>query len=258
MKAKLLLSTILCVVPCLGWAEDRVTVTSNNSSLTFVRNDGDPKLGIPALPGFLEWTVDGRTTLVYPSQPWAWTDVDHFHSGLHVGKQQIHAQGQIEPDVTGGVVYTLEGGIPGSGISILTEKADIRNKKMASDFDPGTAPVPVYGFGYAPNPPCDVHGCYPIPDLTGLHLEGNSIVFYQGKTGNYFITDNEGGFPPSFVRYFNSFTGFNPVAEVCTIAFQDCALTLQPGSMLTMITVLRQGPPGLTKKVPAVASAPSP
>ena len=99
MRARLLLSIVLALSPSLGLAQDQLTITNNNSSLKVTR---DPATFVgfgPSdplrLPRTMEWTVDGRTILVYPSAPWDFIDVEHFHTDAHVGVQQLHAQGPM-------------------------------------------------------------------------------------------------------------------------------------------------------------------
>ena len=99
MKARLLLSMVLALSPCLGSAQDALTVTDGNSSLKVTRDpptfNYSPLSDPVRLPRTLEWVVDGRLILVYPSGPWGFIDVEHFHTDAHVGVQQIHAQGPM-------------------------------------------------------------------------------------------------------------------------------------------------------------------
>src|SRR5262245_30215865 len=157
MKARLLLSMLLALSPSLGLAQDQLTITNNNSSLKVTR---DPATFVgfgPSdplrLPRTMEWTVDGRTILVYPSAPWDFIDVEHFHTDAHVGVQQLHAQGPmlgfatsaVEGSVTGGAIYTVAGSAIGTGRSRIVEKVDIHNKSASG------LPVSLAGMGF--NPP---------------------------------------------------------------------------------------------------------
>src|SRR5215813_981832 len=105
---------ILLLSPCLAWA-DAVSISDNNASLKFTRDDAIFNLGTPSdpvqLPRTLEWTVDGRRILVYPSSPFAFVDIGHLHSGAHVGVNQIHAQGPLLGFATGALTGTVQGGI---------------------------------------------------------------------------------------------------------------------------------------------------
>lgn len=240
MKARLLLSMVLALSPCLGSAQDELTVTDNNSALKVTR---DP----PIFNGFglsdplrltrkVEWTVDGRTILVYPSGPWFFIDVEHFHVDAHVGAQQIHAQGpmlgfatnDVEGTVTGGAVYTVAGGAAGSGRSRIVEKVDIHNKTGSS------LSVSLTGMGFRPTQPS-----LAVPDYSGLDVTGTTTVFFQGNAAVYSISDfSSAGFPPVTVRPVVSFSGFNPLALQ--------TFSVPAGAVLTMITELNVKPRVLT------------
>jgi hypothetical protein len=248
MKAKrLLLAILAAAAPCLAWAQTPgpITIANGNSTLTVSLNS-DGNLGGASdpvnLPAALVWNVEGRAIMVYPSSPWDFVDVAHLHADLHVGANQIHAQGpmlgfatgEFSGNITGGAVYTLNGSVAGSGFSRLTEKVDIHN---ATNQDITLDQIALLGMGFKPVP---VDGFNPVPDLTGLHITGTSIVFFQGKTSTYSIADfpAEGGFPPSMVTHLVTFTGFNPLYEANPV--------LKAGSVLTIITELILAPPGRT------------
>jgi hypothetical protein len=240
MKARLLLSMLLALSPTLGLAqplvEGQVTVTDDNSTLkvtislpgfTCFSPQSEPNC---QLPRTIEWTVDGRTILVYPSAPWEFIDVGHFHDDQHVGFPQIHAQGpmlgyatsQVDGSVTGGAIYTLDGGAAGGGTSRIVEKVDIHNK-TATDLL-----VFLAGMGSKPT-----QASLPVPDYSGLDVTGTTTVFYQGNALNYSISDLP-PFPPMMVGSVVSFSGFNPLLN------QD--FSIPPGAVLTMITELNVKP----------------
>src|SRR5262245_37514437 len=121
------LCPLLLLLPCAVQAWPPLTITHQNSSLTYTTDEPGAALQQPndpvQLPRKVEWTVDGRRILVYPSGPSTFLDIGHLHADAHVDANQLHAQGPmigfgtgaITGDVLGGVVYTLEGGAPGSG-----------------------------------------------------------------------------------------------------------------------------------------------
>ena len=223
MKARLFLSMILALSPSLGMAAD-VTVTSNNSTLK-VTADTVPGFHLPRV---MDWTVDGRKILVYPSSPWNFVDVGHFHADAHVSAQQTHAQGSMigyPGTVTGGAVYTVDGGAAGTGVSRIVEKTDIHN------LSGGDLLVQLAGMGFKP-PREDL---FPPPDYSGLDVTGTTTVFYQGKDDSYAITEaSSTGFPPVMVRRIISFTGLNPLLNE--------NFTIPNGAVLTMITELNVKP----------------
>jgi len=237
MKERLLLSAILALSPCLGTAAD-FTVTSNNSTLK-VTSDTVPGFHLPRV---MEWTVDGRKILVYPSGPWSFIDVGHFHTDAHVSVQQIHAQGPMigyAGTVTGGAVYTVDGGANGSGVSRIVEKTDIHNR-TGTDLT-----VQLTGMGYKP-PREDL---FPPPDYSGLNVTGTTTVFFQGNDTTYSIADPP-PYPPSTVRPVVSFTGLNPLVNE--------SFTIPSGAVLTMITELNVKPhiPTLCDLYPAICNRP--
>jgi hypothetical protein len=200
-----------------------LTVTSNNSTLK-VTTDTAPGFH---LPRGMEWTVDGRRILVYPSAPWSLIDVGHFHPDAHVAIQQIHAQGPMigySGTVTGGAVYTVDGGPNGSGISRIVEKTDIHNM-TGTDLT-----VRLAGMGYKP-PREDL---FPPPDYSGLSVTGTTTVFFQGNDTRYSISDFTAPYPPVMVRPVVSFTGLNPLIGE--------SFTIPSGAVLTMITELNVKP----------------
>jgi hypothetical protein len=236
MKARLSFALALALLPGLSLAQDALTVYDDNSALKVTRDPAiyygygpsDPL----RLPRKIEWTVDGRTILVYPSGPWSFVDVEHFHGGAHVGTQQMHAQGPMlghatpssDGSVTGGAIYTVEGGAPGSGTSRLVEKVDIHNKTA------GNLTVSLTGMGFKPT-----SASLPVPDYSGIDVKGTTVVFFQGNAAKYSISDiSPPGFPPLTVRPVVSFTGFNPLLGQ--------SFTVPPGAVLTMITELNVKP----------------
>ncbi|WP_280155546.1 hypothetical protein [Piscinibacter sp. XHJ-5] len=232
MNNKRALALILACLPVLSLAQDALTVSDNNSAVKVTR---DPAIYFgygPSdplrLPRKIEWTVDGRTILVYPSGPWGFIDIEHFHGGAHVAAHQLHAQGPMlgyattttEGTVTGGAIYTVEGGAAGSGTSRLVEKVDIHNKTGAN------LAVSLTGMGFKPT-----QASLPVPDYSGLDVTGTTVVFFQGNETKYSIADmSPPGFPPLTVRPVVSFSGFNPLLNQ--------SFTIPPGAVLTMITEL--------------------
>ena len=240
MKTRLLLAAALVLSPCLGLAQDELSVTDNNSSLKVTRDPPIYNLSGPSdpvrLPRKIEWTVDGRTILVYPSGPWGFIDIEHFHVNAHVGTQQLHAQGPmlgyatnaVDGTVSGGAIYTVDGGAAGSGSSRIVEKVDIHNK-TANDLT-----LSLTGMGFKPT-----QQSLAVPDYSGLDVTGTTTVFYQGNAAKYSISDFlPAGFPPSLVRPVVSFTGFNPLFNQ--------SFTVPAGAVMTMITELNVKPRALT------------
>jgi hypothetical protein len=232
MKKTLALAGLL--LACAAARADSVTINNGNASLKFSTDSPGANIGQPSdplqLPRTVEWTVDGRRILVYPSGPWTFVDVSHLHGDAHVGGNQLHAQGPMlgfatsptQGTVTGGAVYSLSGGANGSGFSRISEKVDIHNKTGGA--------VTVYwgGMGYKPS-----QAALEVPDLSGLTVEGVTVAFYQGNASAQVLTDPP--YPPLTVLPAVSFTGFNPkVSE---------KLDLPAGARLTVITELKVGEP---------------
>jgi hypothetical protein len=241
MQAILFLAVVLAIVPALGAAQESETVTDDNSSVTVWRDPAiyygygpsDPL----QLPRKMDWTVDGRQILVYPSGPWGFTDIGHFHSGGHVTAQQVHAMGPMlgyavnatDGSVTAGAVYTVDGGAPGSGVSRLVEKVDIHNKTGSA------LNVSLTGMGFKPT-----QASLAVPDYSGLDVSGTTVVFYQGNANTYTISDmTPQGFGPSVVRPVVSFTGFNPLYNE--------SFSVPAGAVLTMITEINVKPHAYTR-----------
>lgn len=252
MKAKALVVAALTLVAGWSMAQTAVTVSDGNSTVMVTRDPPDFLLGTPGdpvqLPRRIEWTVDGRTILVYPSGPWGLVDIGHFHGDAHVGVNQTHAQGPMlgyatsgqDGTVTGGAVYTVQGSANGSGVSRLIEKVDIHNRTQ------GPLTVSLTGMGFRPTRPG-----VPVPDYTGLDVTGTTTVFYQGNAAKYSIADPlPPGYPPVVVRPAVVFSGFNPL-------FNE-SLVLPAGAVLTMITELNVKPRILTlcDLYPAICSRP--
>jgi hypothetical protein len=235
MKARLMLSMILVLIPCLSMADD-LTVTDNNASLKVSRDPPIYNYSPPSdpvqLPRKMEWTVDGRRIVVYPSGPWGFIDIGHFHTDSHVGTTQLHAQGPMigyatsasDGSVTGGAVYSVYGGAPGSRTSRIVEKVDIHNKTESN------MTVSLTGMGFKPQ-----QASLEVPDYSGLEVTGTTTVFYQGNASTYSISDaSSAGFPPVVVRPVVSFSGFNPLFNQ--------SFSIPPGAVLTMITELNVKP----------------
>jgi hypothetical protein len=236
MRALLAAAMLVC---CSGLSQAvSFTVTDQNSSLEFTIDDPTFNLNVPSdpvqLPRTLEWTVDGRRILVYPSGPLTLVDVGHIHPGAHVGANQIHAQGPLlgygsgamTGTVTGAVVYSVNGGAAGSGASRISEKVDIHNQSG------GAIPIQLTGTGFKPT-----QAALEVPDLSGLTVEGTTVIYFQGNPQASSLTGLP-PYPPLTVRPVVNFTGFNPLLN------QN--FTLPAGAVLTMITELRLAPPPLT------------
>jgi hypothetical protein len=232
MRPMPLVAVILALVPCLAQAAS-VTITDQNSSLKFSIDDPTSNLNLPSdpvqLPRTVEWTVDGRRILVYPSSPLTFLDIGHIHSGAHVGANQIHAQGPLlgsgtgatTGTVTGGVVYSVNGGTSGSGVSRISEKVDIHNKTGAP------LSLLLAGLGFKPT-----QAALEVPDLSGLSVTGTTVIFFQGTAQTDSLTDPP--FAPLTVLPVVSFSGFNPLLN------QN--LSLPAGAVLTMVTELKVAP----------------
>jgi hypothetical protein len=213
---------------------DSVTVSQGNASLKFSTDTPGANIGQPSdpvkLPRTVEWTVDGRRILVYPSGPWTFVDVSHLHGDAHVNGNQLHAQGPMlgfastatSGTVTGGAVYSVTGGAAGSGFSRISEKVDIHNKTA------GAVTVHWGGMGYKPT-----QASLEVPDLSGLDVQGVTVAFFQGNATASGFTDPP--YPPLTVLPTVRFSGFNPkVSE---------RLDLPAGATLTVITELTVGEP---------------
>lgn len=213
----------------------RVDTTDKNSTLRYNIREPftlDTVASSPvAFPGLLEWTVDGRRIAVYPSIPGNSLDVEHSHPGLHVAPNQIHVQGPLfgypSSEVTGGIVYTVNGGDAGSGSSRLTEKVDIRNKSRK----PVTLTA-INGLGWLPDRSAPHNSNAEIPDISGLTVTGATIAFIQGSgsgaTPATLLTDPP--FAPLAVYPVAAISGFN--------SFLVRNVTLEPGATLTILTEL--------------------
>jgi hypothetical protein len=226
---------ILLVVTILMFSHlaqaDSLTITDQNSSLKFTRDDPIYNLGAANDPvqiaRTLEWTVDGRQILVYPSGPSTLLDIGHLHPDQHVTAAQMHAQGPLldfgtgpmTGGVTGSIVYTVDGDPPGSRTSLISEKVDIHNKTS------GALSISLTGLGYKPN-----RAGQTIPDLSGLNITGTTVVYSQGNSMATSLTDGP-SFAPMEVLPVVSFSGFNPLVNK--------SISLPAGGFLTMITELK-------------------
>jgi hypothetical protein len=235
-----LLLTMMALMPlCATTARaDAITVSDGSSQLTYTIDNAGSNLGQPSdpvqLPRKVEWTVDGRRILVYPSGPSTFLDIGHLHPGAHVNANQIHAQGPMlghstgamTGSVIGGVVYTVKGG--SAGRSTITEKLDLHNRSNSA------LSLSLAGFGFKPT-----QAALEVPDHTGLNLVGTTVVFFQGNGQTNSFT--EAPFAPVTILPTVSFKGFNPILNQ--------SLSLPAGARLTMITELKVGPP-LIQKIP--------
>lgn len=236
MRTKWRCIAVLALVALLGAgpvAATSVTVADQNSSLKYTIDDPVFNQGQPSdpmqLPRTVEWTVDGRRILVYPSGPSTFLDIGHLHADAHVGGTQIHAQGPMlgfatgpmTGTVLGGVVYTVSGGAAGAGKSLITEKVDIHN------LTANAVTLSLAGFGFKPT-----QAALEVPDLAGLDVAGTTLVYYQGNAQTNSFT--EPPFAPVTILPVVAFAGFNPLLG------QN--LSLPAGAHLTMITELKVAP----------------
>jgi hypothetical protein len=208
---------------------DSVTLTDQNASLKFTTDPPGFNLGQPndpvQLPRTLEWTVDGRRILVYPSGPFTFIDVAHLHGGAHVAAHQLHAQGPMlgfgsgamTGSVLGGTVYSVHGGAAGSGRSRMTEKVEIHNASG------GAIALSLAGLGFKPP-----QAALEVPDHAGLKITGSTTVYFQGSTQASSLT--VAPFAPLTVLPVVSFTGFNPLLGQ--------SLSLPAGATLVMVSEL--------------------
>lgn len=229
MRAK---PTLLCACVLMAFSSEvlaeSVSISSNNSTLKVTRDDPIYNLALPSDPvqllRTLEWTVDGRRILVYPSGPSSFLDIGHMHSNAHVGANQIHVQGLMLGYVTGanaatvvgGVVYTVEGDTSGSLSSRITEKVDILNKTSS----PIT--LSMTGLGFKPT-----QASLEVPNYSGLDVTGTTVAVITNGP----ITETPPPFGQVTVLPVVSFTGFNPLFN------KD--VSVPPGSTLSMITELK-------------------
>jgi hypothetical protein len=96
MKTIRALVVTLIVISNVAMA-DSVTISDANASLKYTTDAPIYNLSLPndpvQFPRTLEWMVDGRRILVYPSAPSNLLDVAHLHFDAHVSTNQMHAQG---------------------------------------------------------------------------------------------------------------------------------------------------------------------
>ena len=223
-----------------------INVVDRNASLKYNADDPIYNLGQSSDPvqfsRALEWKVEGKRIVVYPSLPLAWLDVGHYHSGAHVAANQVHAQGPSFGYATnsalgsrqGGSLYSLEGSKTGCGYSRITEKVDFVNN------EDDEISIRVVGLGYKPNPASP--GSPEVPNLSGVTVTGTAMLYTQGKTGSPSIHDPAAGYGPVKVFKAVSFTGFNPLVYN--------SFKLAAGARLTMITELNAQLPIKPSKCP--------
>ena len=123
--------------------------------------------------------------------------------------------------VVGGVVYTVNGAAAGSGVSRLTEKLDIHNQSG------NAVTLQLAGLGFKPT-----QAALEVPDLSGLDLQGTTMVFFYGNAQTDSFTTPP--FAPVMVLPAVSFSGFNPLFN------QN--LGLPAGARMTMVTELKVAP----------------
>ncbi|WP_192805158.1 carbohydrate-binding protein [Noviherbaspirillum aerium] len=242
------------VSPCIAQV-NTATVTNENSSLAFTR--GESSASFPfSLPQRLEWVVDGRRILVYPSNPSVFINVNnHLHGSGHVEPYQLHAQGNVlgyeassnpkdvSGRVTGAIVYTVNGGAAGSGISRISEKVDIFNRSGEA------IPLTLGGLGWKPTGTGAHDRNLEIPDISGLDVTGTTVAFVQGNG----YRDPQGAAhsgsivdrPEANANYRNIADNTNPTFASVTVypalsfsGFNTFSrnITLPAGATLSMIT----------------------
>ena len=118
---------------------------------------------------------------------------------------------------SGGVVYTVNGAAAGSGVSRLTEKLDIHNQSG------NAVTLQLAGLGFKPT-----QAALEVPDLSGLDLQGTTMVFFYGNAQTDSFTTPP--YAPVMVLPAVSFSGFNPLFN------QN--LGLPAGARMTMVTEL--------------------
>ena len=227
--ARRLAACLLAAASALAHA-DTVTLSDANTSLKFTTDAPSFNLGQPndpvQLPRTLEWTVDGRRILVYPSGPFTFIDVAHLHAGAHVGAHQLHAQGPmlgfgtgaVTGTVLGGTVYSVPGGAAGSGASRMTEKVEISNRSG------GAVSMSLAGLGFKPT-----QAALEVPDHAGLRITGSTTVYFQGNAQTSSLT--VAPFAPLTVLPVVVFSGFNPLLGQ--------SLVLPDGATLVMVSELK-------------------
>ena len=92
MKAPLLCA-VLVAWPCGAVHAASVTVSDQNASLKVTIDEPTATLNVPndpvQLPRSVEWTVDGRRILVYPSSPLTFVDTGEAQHERSVRAQRI-------------------------------------------------------------------------------------------------------------------------------------------------------------------------
>jgi hypothetical protein len=226
MRAILYLLGLLAI-PGLTLA-DEVTISNNNSTLKVTRDDPIYNLNTPGDPvqlvRTLEWSVDGRRILIYPSGPSTFLDIGHIHSDAHVSTNQIHAQGPLlgyatgagTGTVLGGIVYTVDGDTAGTLNSRISEKVDIQNKSGAA------VSLLLTGLGFKPT-----QSNLEVPDYSGLDVVGTTVAYIVNGS----ITETPPPFGQVTILPVVSFAGFNPLSNQ--------SVTLPAGATLSMITELK-------------------
>jgi hypothetical protein len=223
-KATLLLLIALLLGPCWAMAQS-VSAVSGNATLTYHKTSNNRPL-------VLQWTVEGRgDILIFPAGGSLTFNfhADHLHPGSHVGTNQIHVQGNLDvPGISGvpagqvlaGVIYTVEGNTPDSGLARISEKIQIINKSAVD------IPLDMIGMGSKPD-----DSEYAGPPVTELEFPGfqtmmgvNGLFSEKGSTA-------EPPFGPLTINRFATFRGFNPQSSLQRV-------TVRAGETMTMITEL--------------------
>lgn len=195
-------------------ADQTTTITQGNSSFVLTQTDSI----VGSLPFTGEWFVDGRRILVYVSAPANLIDAAHHHPDSHVRNNQMHIAGNvIGNEIVGGIVYTLNGGASGTGVSRLTEFVELR---LAPGITTART-ISVAGFGFMPASHGDT--TFEIPDLSGLRVTGTTLAY---TSRGVFAVAPFGG---DLTTRFLSFIGFNTFSQ---------NIVLNPGSTLRIITEL--------------------
>ncbi|RJF95899.1 hypothetical protein D3871_21310 [Noviherbaspirillum saxi] len=209
------------------WAlAQSASAVSGNASLTYHKTANNRPL-------VLQWTVERRgDILIFPAGGNFTFNLhtDHLHPGAHVGPNQIHVQGNLDvPGISGvpagqvlaGIIYTVEGDTPDSGLARISEKIQIINKSSRD------IPLDVIGMGSKPD-----DSEYVGPPVTDLEYPK-----FQTMMGASALFSEKGSiaeppFGPLTINRFITFRGFNPQSSLQRV-------TVRAGETMTVLTELR-------------------
>ncbi|KRB87435.1 hypothetical protein [Noviherbaspirillum sp. Root189] len=220
----LLFVIALLLSPCWALAQSASAV-SGNATLTYHKTSNNRPL-------VLQWNVQGRGDIwIFPAGGIFTFNfhADHLHPGAHVGPNQIHVQGVLDtPGISGvpagqvlaGIIYTVDGDTPESGLSRISEKIQVINKSSVD------IPLDVIGMGSKPD-----DSEYAGPPVTDLEypafqtMMGTSALFSEkGSTA-------EAPFGPLTISRVITVRGFNPQSSRQRV-------TVRAGETMTILTEL--------------------